>query len=163
MSIMALTMLPIMLVILLAVVAVPLCIAIFVYRDARSRGMPGILWAAVALLVPGLVGLLIYLVIRGNYDALRCAACGGAVKREYAVCPHCGARLQQTCPSCGQPLEPGWRCCAACGQPVPAENLDHPAVVQAPAPSSRWLWVVLGIVAVVFVLLVLLAIINIAV
>lgn len=162
MSIMSLMMLPVLLFMLLALVILPVCIAVFVYRDARSRGMPGVLWAVVALLVPGLVGLLIYLVVRGNYSALRCAACGGAVRQEYAVCPHCGAKLHQTCPHCGRPLEPGWQCCASCGQPVPAGSPSRPAVVQTPAPSSRWLWVVLGIVVLVFVLLVLLLFLSVA-
>ena len=77
MAMMTLTLLPVLLVMLL-MLALAICVAVFVYKDAVSRGMPGILWAAVALLVPGLVGLLIYLVVRGNYSALRCAACGQA-------------------------------------------------------------------------------------
>lgn len=154
MAIMTLTLLPVLLVMLL-MLALAICVAVFVYKDAASRGMPGILWAAVALLVPGLVGLLIYLVVRGNYSALRCAACGGPVKEQYMVCPHCGAKLRQTCPHCGRPLEAGWQCCAGCGQPVPADSTQEPAVVPASAPSSRWLWVVLGIAAAVLVLFVL--------
>ena len=99
MAMMTLTLLPVLLVMLL-MLALAICVAVFVYKDAVSRGMPGILWAAVALLVPGLVGLLIYLVVRGNYSTLRCAACGGPVKEQYMVCPHCGAKLRQTCPHC---------------------------------------------------------------
>ena len=143
MAIMTLALLPVLLVMLL-MLALAICVAVFVYKDAVSRGMPGILWAAVALLVPGLVGLLIYLVVRGNYSALRCAACGGPVKEQYMVCPHCGAKLRQTCPHCGRPLEAGWQCCAGCGQPVPADSTQEPAVVPASAPCCGCLWVVVG-------------------
>jgi heme/copper-type cytochrome/quinol oxidase subunit 2 len=43
------------------VVAILLCI--WVYRDAESRGMNGVLWLIVVLLT-GIVGLIIYLVVR---------------------------------------------------------------------------------------------------
>ena len=43
------------------VIAILLCI--WVYRDAESRGMNGVLWLIVVLLT-GLVGLIIYLVVR---------------------------------------------------------------------------------------------------
>ena len=43
------------------VIAILLCI--WVYRDAESRGMNGVLWLIVVLLT-GIVGLIIYLVVR---------------------------------------------------------------------------------------------------
>ena len=43
------------------IVAILLCI--WVYRDAESRGMSGVLWLIVVLLT-GIVGLIIYLVVR---------------------------------------------------------------------------------------------------
>ena len=41
-------------------------IAIWVYRDAESRGMSGVLWLIV-ILVGGLIGLLIYLIVRSDH------------------------------------------------------------------------------------------------
>jgi membrane protein DedA with SNARE-associated domain len=38
-------------------------IGIWVYRDAESRGMNGVLWLIV-LILTGIVGLIIYLVVR---------------------------------------------------------------------------------------------------
>jgi len=43
------------------VVAILLCI--WVYRDAESRGMNGVLWLIV-MLIAGIIGLIIYLVVR---------------------------------------------------------------------------------------------------
>lgn len=43
------------------VIAILLCI--WVYRDAESRGMNGVLWLIVVL-IAGLIGLIIYLIIR---------------------------------------------------------------------------------------------------
>jgi heme/copper-type cytochrome/quinol oxidase subunit 2 len=43
------------------VIAILLCI--WVYRDAESRGMNGVLWLIIVL-IAGIIGLIIYLVIR---------------------------------------------------------------------------------------------------
>lgn len=43
------------------VIAILLCI--WVYRDAESRGMNGVLWLIVVL-IAGILGLIIYLIVR---------------------------------------------------------------------------------------------------
>lgn len=43
------------------VIAILLCI--WVYRDAESRGMNGVMWLIVVL-ISGIIGLIIYLVVR---------------------------------------------------------------------------------------------------
>jgi len=43
------------------VIAILLCI--WVYRDAESRGMNGVLWLIVVL-IAGIIGLIVYLVVR---------------------------------------------------------------------------------------------------
>jgi len=43
------------------VIAILLCI--WVYRDAESRGMSGVLWLIVVL-IAGIIGLIVYLVVR---------------------------------------------------------------------------------------------------
>ena len=43
------------------VIAILLCI--WVYRDAESRGMNGVLWLIIVL-IAGIIGLIIYLVVR---------------------------------------------------------------------------------------------------
>ena len=58
-------------------------IGIAVYHDAKKRGMEPLLWALVATLVPYLLGLIAYLIIRHP--------------------------IQSFCPSCSQPIHPG-RC-----------------------------------------------------
>ncbi len=56
-------------------------IAIWVYRDAESRGMSGVLWLLV-MLVGGLIGLLIYLIV-----------CGATATAGAGFCRQCGAKL----------------------------------------------------------------------
>jgi len=43
------------------IIAILLCI--WVYRDAESRGMSGVLWLIIVL-IAGLIGLIIYLIVR---------------------------------------------------------------------------------------------------
>lgn len=43
------------------IVAILLCI--WVYRDAESRGMNGVLWLIIVL-IAGIIGLIIYLIVR---------------------------------------------------------------------------------------------------
>jgi hypothetical protein len=43
------------------IVAILLCI--WVYRDAESRGMSGVLWLIIVL-IAGIIGLIIYLIVR---------------------------------------------------------------------------------------------------
>jgi len=43
------------------IIAILLCI--WVYRDAESRGMNGVLWLII-MLIAGIIGLIIYLIVR---------------------------------------------------------------------------------------------------
>lgn len=50
------------------IVAILLCI--WVYRDAESRGMNGVLWLIVVL-IAGIIGLIIYLIVRKDKTTTR--------------------------------------------------------------------------------------------
>ena len=104
---------------LLINIAIPICIGIYVYQDAKNRGMEAILWTAISVLIPYFIGLIIYLVVRYNHAAHRCHRCGASVKDSYTLCPQCGAELKSTCPSCGAYIEPDWHLCAHCGTELP--------------------------------------------
>lgn len=113
-----------MLAIVLLLCCLPVLIGVYVYRDAKSRGMNAVLWTLIALLAPTLIGLLIYLLVRGSYSNLRCARCGAPVTVQYVSCPQCGARLRATCPGCAAPVEPGWKVCPRCAAPLPEQPED---------------------------------------
>src|SRR2546426_7875367 len=53
-------------IVIIAVFVLFLFIAIWVYRDAESRGMSGVLWLLVVL-VAGIIGLIIYLIVRSDH------------------------------------------------------------------------------------------------
>ena len=111
--------------VLAALLTAPILIGVYVYRDANRRGMNAALWTLIAVAAPGLIGFIIYLLIRGNYPDLRCPQCAGPVSEEYAVCPHCGAKLHPTCPNCSFPVELDWKVCPKCATPLDGIEIHH--------------------------------------
>lgn len=138
-------------IVLTVVIFLPFIIGVYVYRDASRRGMNAILWAFVAALVPSLIGLLIYLLVRGNYSDLRCPGCDTPVNEQFVVCPKCGAKLRPFCPNCATPVEPDWKLCPKCTQPLPEYQTDIYTPVKT---KDRSIWKVLAIVLIIPILLI---------
>ena len=113
------------LVVLAALLTVPVLIGVYVYRDARRRGMNTALWTLIAIAAPALIGFIIYLLIRGNYPDLQCPQCSGSVAEQYTVCPHCGAKLRPACPNCSFPVELDWKVCPKCATPLDGVEMRH--------------------------------------
>lgn len=71
---------------------------IWVYQDAESRGMDGLLWALIVFFL-SLIGLVLYLVVRENRVL--------SPRKITRVCPQCGRVLDEDakfCPRCGKEL-----------------------------------------------------------
>lgn len=111
--------------------AVPLVIYVlllgYVWGDAKRRGMNHVLWTLLALLIPYVVGVILYFVVREPVP-VPCPACGTSTRKGHAYCASCGTAVRPLCPHCRQAVEPGWRNCASCGRPLP------PAAGAAPSP-----------------------------
>ena len=65
-----------------------LCLG-YVFADARRRAMPPAAWMFVAMLVPNLLGFLLYFVFRKPVSR-PCAYCGQPVNVDQRFCPSCG-------------------------------------------------------------------------
>ncbi len=138
-------------ILLVILLTVPLMVGVYVYRDAGRRDMNPILWALVAAVGPALVGLIIYLLVRGNYSDLRCPGCDGTVTEQFVVCPKCGIKLRAACPSCAMPVESDWKVCPKCTQPL----VDIQTDVQPPVRAKdKSIGKVLAVVLIVPVLLI---------
>jgi len=77
--------------------AVPLCIfvaaavGIWVFKDAKKKGLPAAMWALVAVILPGLAGLLIYIVYRADKKpVMLCKSCEKSIDWGASFCPYCG-------------------------------------------------------------------------
>lgn len=127
--------------VLALLLAVPVLIGVYVYRDASRRGMNAALWTLASAVVPMFAGFILYLLIRGGHPDLRCPRCGSFVGEAYTVCPSCGARLKCVCPACGRPVEADWAVCPYCAAALPAEQ---PEVTPPERPRDRALWKILA-------------------
>lgn len=104
--------------VLALILMLPVFIGVYVYRDAKRRGMNAVLWTLVAILAPLLVGFIVYLLVRGGYSDLECPQCGTRVTEQFVVCPQCGAKLRPACSSCSAPVERDWKVCPRCATPL---------------------------------------------
>lgn len=104
--------------------ALPIIIGVYVYRDAERRGMNALLWALAAALIPSLLGLLVYLLICGKNSALCCPECGSAVEEDTVICPKCGTKLCPVCPGCSATVAKNWKQCPNCGVPLDGVGAD---------------------------------------
>lgn len=79
--------------IVVAVLALMVLLCVWTYRDAQHKGMNGILWTLVVLLVPSFVGLIIYLVVRIDAKKVTCSKCMKSVNGNSKYCSNCGEEL----------------------------------------------------------------------
>ncbi|MFH1679909.1 MAG: zinc ribbon domain-containing protein [Candidatus Eisenbacteria bacterium] len=93
-------------------------LGLFVYHDAKGRGMEPVLWALVAAFVPYFIGFVVYLIVRGRRQ-VACPSCG-QLSREASYCPNCGHPLRTTCAKCRGAILNGARFCPHCGAAVSA-------------------------------------------
>jgi hypothetical protein len=86
----------------------------FIYHDAGWRGMNQWLWTFIAIFVPNLLGIVIYLIMRKPL-LMECPGCQVRLEPQLLYCPHCGRQFKQKCPSCNAIVEPGYQFCGSCG------------------------------------------------
>jgi hypothetical protein len=105
---------------LLFVVGVPIALFAhvlllgYIASDAKRRGMRYVMWTFLAVLLPDLIGVILYFVLRDPMP-VTCPQCGTSGKKNFAFCPKCGTELSPACPVCKHTIERGWANCAYCG------------------------------------------------
>ena len=102
-------------------VIIPVLIGVYVYRDAKSLNLNAVMWTLIAVLVPGYIGLIAYLIVRSQSSHYNCPTCNASIQPEFVVCPNCGSRLKANCENCGKPVDSTWQNCPHCGTAIPEE------------------------------------------
>lgn len=77
----------------IAVLVLTILLCVWTYRDAQHKGMNGIIWMLVVLLVPSCIGLLIYLIVRMDSNKVTCSNCMKSVNGNTKYCSNCGEEL----------------------------------------------------------------------
>lgn len=75
-------------------IALAVLVGIYIYRDAKKRGLNANLWLII-IMINWLAGLIIYYIIRDDDTAVTCSNCGNLVKGNIAFCPKCGTPVQR--------------------------------------------------------------------
>jgi hypothetical protein len=84
------------------VIGILLCV--WVYNDAKSRGMEGAIWVLIVL-IANVVGLIVYLFAREE-------------KRPRPTFPTNYGTQPRFCSNCGSELKPNAKFCTNCGRPL---------------------------------------------
>lgn len=115
------------------VVALYLLSVVYVFIDAKRRGVQAF-WAWGLLALVPFVGLMAYIVMRpASYVADReeqeldmalrerqlaqygsCPNCGTTIEKDFIVCPVCNTQVRNVCRTCKRPLEAHWKVCPFC-------------------------------------------------
>lgn len=81
--------------ILLVLVPLPILVGIYVYKDAHIRRMDVAFWTLLSVLLPCLIGFIIFLFARNKYPSDYCPKCDSVIKADWQTCPVCAAPLPQ--------------------------------------------------------------------
>jgi len=75
---------------LIALFAINIAILVWVARDAKARGMDSaILWMLLVMFT-GIIGLIVYLLVRPQGNMIQCSNCHNKRLQASLRCPHCG-------------------------------------------------------------------------
>ena len=102
----------------------------YIWADAKRRGMSPFLWLVVALLVPNLIGVILYFIVREPLP-LNCPQCGRKVNPHFNFCPACQLNLRPSCPQCRRATNLSDRYCPHCGAVLEAEASAQPGAPRA--------------------------------
>ena len=74
----------------LVCLAIWIALAFWVYQDAKSRGMDNAILLTIVTAITGILGLIIYLLMRPKGILVPCPSCAKKRLEGSAKCPHCG-------------------------------------------------------------------------
>ncbi len=70
--------------------AIWIFLIIYVYKDAKARGMDNAVLLTIVTAFTGILGFIIYLLMRPKGSLMACPSCGKKRLEGSAKCPHCG-------------------------------------------------------------------------
>ncbi|HWI64371.1 MAG TPA: zinc ribbon domain-containing protein [Symbiobacteriaceae bacterium] len=99
-----------------AVVSLWVCLALWVFHDAKVRRSKARVGWLLLTLMTGPVGLAVWLVVRTDPSKKPvCPGCGADAVSGTMFCVRCGHPLYPSCPECGRRVESDWAYCGTCG------------------------------------------------
>ncbi len=96
----------------------------YINRDAKRRGMNSTLWTLLAILVPYLIGVIIYFLVREPL-LYSCPECGASVSARFNFCPNCKLDLRPSCPQCKREVRADDKYCPYCAQELTVKTTSQ--------------------------------------
>ena len=139
---------------LVAVVALMVATGIVIYKDAKTHGMNGWMWAAIAVFAPNFIGVILYLIIRhGAEKQYECSKCGSEVKASYNICPNCKGVFESMCSVCNNGIKSNMAYCPYCGNETKGtEKMPTANELIKRTPLVKSLAIIGGIYIAVFII-----------
>lgn len=83
---------PICLVVMFSsMLAVFISIGVWTYKDAKNRGLNAVLWTIIVLLIPNMLGLILYILVGRKEKLAVCPNCNGSIQVSSKYCNNCGS------------------------------------------------------------------------
>jgi hypothetical protein len=70
--------------------AIWIFLVVYVYKDSKARGMDNAVLLTIVTAITGILGLIIYLLMRPKGNLVPCPSCQKKRLEGSAKCPHCG-------------------------------------------------------------------------
>jgi hypothetical protein len=96
------------------VLAIYLLLIGYINGDAKRRGMSPILWTIVAIVIPNMLGIILYFLLRQPLQSV-CPQCGSPIQAGFNFCPRCSCKLSPSCPQCQGVVSVNDAYCPNCG------------------------------------------------
>lgn len=77
----------------LAIALAHLFLALWTYNDAKNKNLNPIMWTLIVLLVPNLLGLLLYFLVGRSQEVTICNFCNSRIPAKSNYCPSCGNQI----------------------------------------------------------------------
>ncbi|MCK5773673.1 MAG: hypothetical protein KAH57_07770 [Thermoplasmata archaeon] len=112
----------------LAILGVLIYLAVWSYKDAKSRNWENPALAPILILLGSWIGLIVYMLLRPKGDLVPCRSCTEKKLSTLPVCPHCGGGAGGGSSYSGDGIRTAGnqKLCSACYQYVPADASTCP-------------------------------------
>ncbi len=143
------------------IIGVYTVLGIVIYKDAKAYEMPAAMWTAVALLVPNMIGVIIYLVVRSSKEKnVYCSNCNTKVEKDYNICPKCKGVFEEVCQVCNKAIKEEQMICPYCGSEALKEVSTKTATKVCKKSNIAKPLIIIGVIYFVFIFVLLFSVIG---
>ena len=77
----------------IALISMVIFISLWVYKDAKSKGLNGALWVLIVIFTQNFIGLILYFLIGRKEERINCTSCNQPIRKNSKYCNFCGKEV----------------------------------------------------------------------